>query len=84
MGIEARITADMSAPNNQQAIILETANGRPQVNIQTPSSGGVSRNTFSQFDVDNNGAIINNSRKLDFGHNSGLIILEIQNNFLKI
>ena len=34
----------------------------PQINIQTPSAAGVSRNTYSQFDVQSNGAILNNSR----------------------
>lgn len=56
------IIADKSAPKNQQAVILQTANGLPQVNIQTPSSQGVSVNRFKQFDVDEKGAILNNSR----------------------
>ncbi|MFH4258531.1 filamentous hemagglutinin N-terminal domain-containing protein, partial [Acinetobacter baumannii] len=30
--------------------------------IQTPSAGGVSRNTYTQFDVGQEGAILNNSR----------------------
>lgn len=59
----AGIVADKSAPNKQQPTILSTANGTPQVNIQTPSSGGVSRNTYSQFDVDQKGVILNNSHK---------------------
>ncbi|MBE8908623.1 hemagglutinin repeat-containing protein [Enterobacter asburiae] len=59
----AGIVADATAPNKQQPTIISTANGTPQVNIQTPSAGGVSRNTFSQFDVDQNGVILNNSHK---------------------
>ena len=35
----------------------------PQVNIQTPSAGGVSRNQYSQFDVAEKGAVLNNARK---------------------
>ncbi|MFT6221112.1 MAG: filamentous hemagglutinin, partial [Candidatus Endobugula sp.] len=58
----ADIIADPNAPASQQAIILNTANGLPQVNIQTPTAGGVSRNQYSQFDVDAQGAILNNSR----------------------
>lgn len=59
----AGIVADKSAPNKQQPTIISTANGTPQVNIQTPSAGGVSRNTYSQFDVGQNGVILNNSHK---------------------
>ncbi len=45
------------APN-----VINTANGIPQVNINKPSSGGgVSMNTYSQFDVHKNGTILNNS-----------------------
>ncbi|MFE8147730.1 hemagglutinin repeat-containing protein [Brenneria goodwinii] len=61
--VQANIVADRGAPKNQQPTILNSANGTPQVNIQTPSAGGVSRNSFSQFDVDRKGAILNNSRQ---------------------
>ena len=60
---EMAIRADKSAPGNQQPSVLKTANGLPQVNIQTPSAGGVSRNQYSQFDVAEQGAILNNARK---------------------
>lgn len=58
----AQVVADPSAPGNQRPTILQTANGLPQINIQTPSGAGVSRNTYSQFDVQSNGVILNNSR----------------------
>ena len=57
------IRADKSAPGNQQPTVLQTANGLPQVNIQAPSKGGVSRNQYSQFDVTEKGAVLNNARK---------------------
>ncbi|MFW5393237.1 filamentous hemagglutinin N-terminal domain-containing protein, partial [Yersinia sp. 2544 StPb PI] len=60
LSAQATIVADTSAPGNQQPTIISSANGTPQVNIQTPSSGGVSRNVYSQFDVDNRGVILNN------------------------
>ncbi len=44
------------APN-----VISTANGLPQVNVTKPSGAGVSLNTYSQFDVSKNGAILNNS-----------------------
>ncbi|CWN59384.1 two-partner secretion domain-containing protein [Neisseria meningitidis] len=56
------IVADKSAPAQQQPTILQTGNGIPQVNIQTPTSAGVSVNQYAQFDVGNRGAILNNSR----------------------
>ena len=59
---EAQIIADPSAPGTQRAIVLNAPNGVPLVNIQTPSAAGVSRNVYSQFDIQRNGAILNNSR----------------------
>nr|WP_228259287.1 filamentous hemagglutinin N-terminal domain-containing protein [Acinetobacter sp. ANC 4635] len=57
-----QIIADKSAPSSQQATVLTSGNGTTQVNIQTPSAGGVSRNTYTQFDVGQEGVILNNSR----------------------
>ncbi|MCX8962642.1 filamentous hemagglutinin N-terminal domain-containing protein [Erwinia psidii] len=59
--VRASIVADLSAPGNQQPTIIQSANGTPLVNIQTPSAGGVSRNVYSQFDIDQKGAILNNA-----------------------
>lgn len=55
------IVADPNAPGGQRPNVLESANGTPQVNIAAPSAAGVSRNNYSQFDVDGRGAILNNS-----------------------
>ncbi|EUC17708.1 hemagglutinin repeat-containing protein [Paraburkholderia hospita] len=41
--------------------VVTTQNGIPQVNINKPAGSGVSMNTYSQFDVQKNGAILNNS-----------------------
>ncbi|WP_249213728.1 filamentous hemagglutinin N-terminal domain-containing protein [Tatumella sp. JGM130] len=62
--VQAAIIADGNAPGGQQPTIINSANGTPQVNIQTPGAGGVSRNTYSQFDVDKRGVILNNSHKM--------------------
>ena len=58
---QAAIVADNPAPGGQQPQIANSANGTPQVNIQTPSGAGVSRNVYSQFDVDGRGVVLNNS-----------------------
>lgn len=60
---QANIVANAGAPKNQQPTVISSANGTPQVNIQTPSSAGVSRNNYTQFDVSEKGAILNNSHK---------------------
>ncbi|WP_432224259.1 hemagglutinin repeat-containing protein [Enterobacter wuhouensis] len=60
---QAAIVANTGAPKNQQPTVIKSANGTPQVNIQTPSKAGVSRNNYTRFDVDKNGAILNNSHK---------------------
>ncbi|WP_249213362.1 MULTISPECIES: hemagglutinin repeat-containing protein [unclassified Tatumella] len=62
--VQAAIIADGNAPGGRQPTIINSANGTPQVNIQTPGAGGVSRNTYSQFDVDKRGVILNNSHKM--------------------
>jgi filamentous hemagglutinin family protein len=58
---QAQIVADTTAAGNLRPMVSTTANGVPQVNIQTPSAAGVSRNVYSQFDVKANGAVLNNS-----------------------
>ena len=47
---------------SEDVTVLNSANGTLQVNIRTPSAAGVSRNAYSQFDIDRSGVILNNSR----------------------
>lgn len=58
---QAQIVADPGAPRDQQPTVLNAANGVPLINIQAPGAGGVSRNTYRQFDVGHRGVILNNA-----------------------
>ncbi|WP_241014668.1 hemagglutinin repeat-containing protein [Burkholderia sp. Ac-20379] len=53
----AQIVPTPGAPTH----VIQTPNGLPQVNVAAPSGAGVSVNTYNQFDVSRNGAILNNS-----------------------
>lgn len=57
----AQVIADPSAAATLRPQILSSANGTAQVNIQTPSAAGVSRNVYQQFDVHSQGVVLNNA-----------------------
>ncbi len=59
---QAQVVAYRDAPAVHQPTVGHAANGVPLVNITRPSAAGVSRNEYSRFDVDAQGAILNNSR----------------------
>lgn len=57
----APIMPDNQAPITERPLVQETANHIPLVNITAPTNGGVSMNKYEQFNVERQGAILNNS-----------------------
>ncbi|WP_432778529.1 hemagglutinin repeat-containing protein [Burkholderia gladioli pv. alliicola] len=53
--------------------VIQTPNGLPQVNINKPGGGGVSLNTYSRFDVQKPGVIVNNSAVVTNTQQAGYI-----------
>lgn len=61
---ENPIEIDRNAPHERQAMIGQAANGVTLVNVVGPSAGGVSRNDYTNFNVPQNGVILNNSYQM--------------------
>ena len=70
---QAQIVADPQAPREHQPQVLLSSEQLPQVDIQTPSAAGVSVNEYRQFDVGQEGALLNNSRKGAPTHTGGWV-----------
>ncbi|RKW19770.1 MAG: filamentous hemagglutinin N-terminal domain-containing protein, partial [Cardiobacterium sp.] len=70
---QAQIVADPQAPREHQPQVLLSTEQLPQVDIQTPSAAGVSVNEYRQFDVGQEGALLNNSRKGAPTHTGGWV-----------
>ncbi|WP_269768255.1 hemagglutinin repeat-containing protein [Burkholderia ubonensis] len=60
-GVPLPSIAQIASTPGTNTHVIQTQNGLPQVNIAAPSGAGVSVNTYNQFDVQKNGAILNNS-----------------------
>ncbi|WP_375732337.1 hemagglutinin repeat-containing protein [Xylella fastidiosa subsp. multiplex] len=69
----AQVVADPHAPGQQRPTVLAAPNGTPLIHIQTPSPAGVSRNTYQQFDITPQGAILNNARTPAQTHLAGTV-----------
>ncbi|ADJ62810.1 filamentous hemagglutinin N-terminal domain-containing protein [Herbaspirillum seropedicae] len=68
-----QIVADPNAGAGKRPVVDNTANGRPLVQIATPSAAGVSHNQYSQFNVGPNGAILNNARDVVLTQQGGYV-----------
>lgn len=62
--VAAEAIADPQAAEQNRPKVETTQNGTPIVQITAPSAAGVSRNIYSQFNVDPQGLILNNSPTL--------------------
>lgn len=58
------IEVDTNAPHERQATVGQAGNGITSVNVAGPSTGGVSRNDYTNFNVPQNGVILNNSYQM--------------------
>ena len=58
------IEVDKNAPHERQATVEQAGNGITLVNVAGPSAGGVSRNDYTNFNVPQNGVILNNSYQM--------------------
>ncbi|MCG3671605.1 filamentous hemagglutinin N-terminal domain-containing protein [Aliarcobacter butzleri] len=61
--IAGGLTVDKTAPSSNQANIESARNGVPIVNIVAPNQKGLSHNKFSDYNVNKEGLILNNSNK---------------------
>ncbi|MEQ4924671.1 hemagglutinin repeat-containing protein, partial [Proteus hauseri] len=67
------IIADNRAPQNQRPDVINTQNGLQQVNIVAANNAGISHNQYRQFDVEQKGAILNNSAVMTSTQTAGII-----------
>ncbi len=68
------ITVDGGAPASNQANLTTAPNGVPVVNIVTPNGAGVSHNQFTDYNVTNQGLILNNSSVVGVSQLGGAMI----------
>tara|TARA_R100000306_G_C4382287_1_gene146325 strand:- start:21400 stop:31095 length:9696 start_codon:yes stop_codon:yes gene_type:complete len=69
----AAVVVDGSAPASQQAGLDVAGNGVPVIQITAPTTGGVSMNQFTQFNIEQQGLILNNAQQMTQTQLGGLI-----------
>jgi len=69
----AGVIVDPGALKEHRATIGKTANGIDQIDIAAPNNNGLSHNKFQEFNVDENGMILNNSAEMTLTRLAGLV-----------
>lgn len=59
--VSQAVQVDLAAEQARQAGIKQASNGTTVIDITAPSAAGVSHNQFTEFNVNKNGLILNNS-----------------------
>ena len=70
----AQLAADTAAPAMNQPTIGAAPNGVPLVDIAAPNGAGVSHNQYQDFNIDNRGAILNNSAVVGTSTLGGVVL----------
>ncbi|UZE96641.1 filamentous hemagglutinin N-terminal domain-containing protein [Alkalimarinus alittae] len=73
LALAGGLTVDANASSAHQPTIDAAGNGVPIVQITAPSASGVSLNKYNQFNINNNGLILNNSQQIIKTQLSGYI-----------
>ncbi|WP_152601905.1 hemagglutinin repeat-containing protein [Burkholderia paludis] len=71
--VPLRVPAQVVGAGGNAPKVIQTSNGLPQVDINKPGGAGVSLNTYSRFDVQKPGVIVNNSPVMTNTRQAGYI-----------
>ncbi|CBJ49649.1 hemagglutinin repeat-containing protein [Ralstonia solanacearum] len=73
LGVSYTVQAQVVAAPGSGAQVIQTQNGLQQVNIARPNGSGVSLNTYTQFNVPGQGALLNNAPGITQTQQAGYI-----------
>ncbi len=74
LGLISLLSFSEITPDGKTNVYVEKSNnGTEVINISTPSEKGVSDSTFDKFNVDEKGAVINNTNSIARSHIAGIV-----------
>ena len=71
--LQAQVVAAPNAPNGTRPVVDASANGKTLVQIAAANGSGLSNNHYTQFNVGNQGVILNNSQGLTLTQLGGYV-----------